>query len=80
MILCLQNSVTKHNKMSTSANSERCSKKHEINTIHHLLKYSLCRLNKTHEEKNVTYTLSIPIIELGFKESYKSVLGYNAEM
>ena len=63
-------SVAKHNKTSPTTNSERCSKMNEINTIHHFLKHSLCRLIKTCEKKNVTYILSIPIIELGFKESY----------
>ena len=64
-------SVAKYNKTSPTTNSERCSKMNEIKTIHHFLKHSLCRLTKTCEKKNVTYLLSIPIIELGFKESYK---------
>lgn len=70
-IFYLQNSIAKHNKISMSANSKRYSKMHEIKTIHHLLKHSLCRLIKTHEERNVTYALSLPIIELGFKGSYQ---------
>ena len=63
--------VAKHNKTSPTTNSERCSKMNEIKTIHQFLKHSLCRLIKTCEKKSVTYILSIPIIELGFKESYK---------